>query len=156
MVIILAVMVVIIMIFFSCQSSCVKNSCINIATCQSGFTVRGHWCVCPAGLKGYNCDEGKWHLPFCFLVWKHWWTKVDFLTELAIWYAENMKIKQEYIWEIICVLRRSLRTSTSEPCRCFGKMLLQMITLQRTSYHTLLPNLTTFTQTVEIAVIRIA
>ena len=94
MVIILAVMVVIIMIFFSCQSSCVKNSCINIATCQSGFTVRGHWCVCPAGLKGYNCDEGKWHLRFCFLVWKHWWTKVDFLTELAIWYAETWRLSK--------------------------------------------------------------
>nr|XP_058950979.1 uncharacterized protein LOC131778575 [Pocillopora verrucosa] len=43
--------------YHAAESSCVNNSCINIATCQSGFTVRGHRCVCPAGLKGYNCDE---------------------------------------------------------------------------------------------------
>lgn len=55
--------------------------------------VRGYWCVCLVGLKGYNCDEGKWYLCFCFLVWKYWWIKVDFLIELVIWYVENMKIK---------------------------------------------------------------
>ena len=44
---------------FWLQSACVKNHCKNNATCQSGFTDKGFRCMCTAGFKGQNCDQGK-------------------------------------------------------------------------------------------------
>ena len=44
---------------FWLQSACVKNHCKNNATCQSGFTEKGFRCLCTAGFKGQNCDQGK-------------------------------------------------------------------------------------------------
>ncbi|XP_022808884.1 uncharacterized protein LOC111345856 isoform X3 [Stylophora pistillata] len=43
--------------YHAAESACVKNSCKNNATCQSGFTDKGYRCLCTAGFKGQSCDE---------------------------------------------------------------------------------------------------
>ncbi|XP_022778037.1 adhesive plaque matrix protein 2-like, partial [Stylophora pistillata] len=43
--------------YHAAETACVKNSCKNNATCQSGFTDEGYRCLCTAGFKGQTCDE---------------------------------------------------------------------------------------------------
>ncbi|XP_022809519.1 neurogenic locus notch homolog protein 2-like, partial [Stylophora pistillata] len=39
------------------ESACADNPCEKNGTCQSGFTDKGHRCLCPTGFKGPNCKK---------------------------------------------------------------------------------------------------
>ncbi|CAH3140654.1 unnamed protein product [Pocillopora meandrina] len=43
--------------YHAAKSACVKNSCKNNATCQSGFNDKGYRCLCTAEFKGRHCDQ---------------------------------------------------------------------------------------------------
>ncbi|XP_022777800.1 uncharacterized protein LOC111319257 [Stylophora pistillata] len=43
--------------YHAAETACVKNSCKNNATCQSGFTDEGYRCLCTVGFKGQTCDK---------------------------------------------------------------------------------------------------
>ena len=68
--------------FFSLsKNACLKNSCKNNATCQTGFTGKGYRCLCTAGFTGCHCKKGM----IISLIYKRLRSSSAFEADRKVW-----------------------------------------------------------------------